>query len=107
MFDFLVMSVNKTIDYHGDHLTLGLLDVYGFRSSAQRLEQFMINFLNEKLQHFIELTLRTEQEEYEAEGIAGNTASTSTTLSYASSSRLRCTRSGGTSGAPSFDAVCV
>ena len=72
LFDFLVMSVNKTIDYHGDHLTLGLLDVYGFEVFEHNdFEQFMINFLNEKLQqHFIELTLRTEQEEYEAEGIA-------------------------------------
>lgn len=34
-------------------------------------EQFCINYCNEKLQQlFIELTLRSEQEEYEAEGIA-------------------------------------
>ena len=34
-------------------------------------EQFCINYCNEKLQQlFIELTLRSEQEEYETEGIA-------------------------------------
>lgn len=33
-------------------------------------EQFCINYCNEKLQQlFIELTLKSEQEEYEAEGI--------------------------------------
>ncbi|KAF7244228.1 Pre-mRNA-processing-splicing factor 8 [Varanus komodoensis] len=36
-------------------------------------EQFCINYCNEKLQQlFIELTLKSEQEEYEAEGIARN-----------------------------------
>lgn len=34
-------------------------------------EQFCINYCNEKLQQlFIELTLKSEQEEYETEGIA-------------------------------------
>lgn len=33
-------------------------------------EQFCINYCNEKLQQlFIQLTLKAEQEEYEAEGI--------------------------------------
>jgi len=33
-------------------------------------EQFCINYCNEKLQQlFIQLTLKSEQEEYEAEGI--------------------------------------
>lgn len=37
-------------------------------------EQFCINYCNEKLQQlFIELTLKSEQEEYEAEGIAVRT----------------------------------
>ena len=37
----------------------------------RRFEQFCINYCNEKLQQvFIELTLKSEQEEYLAEGIA-------------------------------------
>lgn len=38
---------------------------------SSSFEQFCINYCNEKLQQlFIELTLKSEQEEYEAEGIA-------------------------------------
>uniref|UniRef100_A0A673AWX6 Myosin Ic, paralog a n=1 Tax=Sphaeramia orbicularis TaxID=375764 RepID=A0A673AWX6_9TELE len=41
---------------------------------AYSFEQFCINYCNEKLQQlFIELTLRSEQEEYETEGIAWET----------------------------------
>ncbi len=40
-------------------------------------EQFCINFCNEKLQQlFIQLTLKSEQEEYEMEGIEVNICST-------------------------------
>uniref|UniRef100_A0A8D3CSZ7 Unconventional myosin-Ic-like n=1 Tax=Scophthalmus maximus TaxID=52904 RepID=A0A8D3CSZ7_SCOMX len=42
--------------------------------SSSSFEQFCINYCNEKLQQlFIELTLRSEQEEYETEGIAWET----------------------------------
>lgn len=38
--------------------------------SLHSFEQFCINYCNEKLQQlFIELTLKSEQEEYETEGI--------------------------------------
>lgn len=50
---------------------MGLLDIYGFEIFGQNsFEQFCINYCNEKLQQlFIELTLRSEQEEYQKEGI--------------------------------------
>jgi myosin-1 len=47
------------------------LDIYGFEIFEKNgFEQFCINYVNEKLQQiFIELTLKSEQEEYEKEGI--------------------------------------
>lgn len=50
---------------------MGLLDIYGFEILASNgFEQVCINYCNEKLQQvFIELTLKSEQEEYKREGI--------------------------------------
>ncbi|EEC13929.1 myosin IB, putative [Ixodes scapularis] len=50
---------------------MGLLDIYGFEVFKKNsFEQFCINYCNEKLQQlFIELTLKSEQEEYFKEGI--------------------------------------
>ncbi|XP_055902162.1 unconventional myosin IC isoform X1 [Eupeodes corollae] len=50
---------------------MGILDIYGFEIfQKNNFEQFCINFCNEKLQQlFIELTLKSEQEEYNREGI--------------------------------------
>uniref|UniRef100_A0A8B9BZ96 Unconventional myosin-Ic n=1 Tax=Anser brachyrhynchus TaxID=132585 RepID=A0A8B9BZ96_9AVES len=64
-FSWLVNKVNNTT-------VLGLLDIYGFEVFQHNsFEQFCINYCNEKLQQlFIELTLKSEQEEYESEGIA-------------------------------------
>lgn len=47
------------------------LNYRGLFCFLHSFEQFCINYCNEKLQQlFIELTLKSEQEEYEAEGIA-------------------------------------
>lgn len=51
---------------------MGVLDIYGFEvlQNGNSFEQFIINYCNEKLQQvFIELTLKSEQEEYVLEGI--------------------------------------
>ncbi|CCI42021.1 unnamed protein product [Albugo candida] len=89
IFDFLVERINHALDLqrrvdemettNASHRTLnmdempklGILDIYGFEVFDQNgFEQFCINYVNEKLQQlFIELTLRSEQDEYAREGI--------------------------------------
>uniref|UniRef100_A0A8D3B5P4 Myosin Ic, paralog b n=1 Tax=Scophthalmus maximus TaxID=52904 RepID=A0A8D3B5P4_SCOMX len=63
-FTWLVNKINASLAYK-----LHLVDIYNvFQHNS--FEQFCINYCNEKLQQlFIELTLKSEQEEYEAEGI--------------------------------------
>ncbi|KAK2497277.1 hypothetical protein MC885_004028 [Smutsia gigantea] len=78
-FTWLVEKINRSLaskdaespSWRGTTV-LGLLDIYGFEVFQHNsFEQFCINYCNEKLQQlFIELTLKSEQEEYEAEGIA-------------------------------------
>uniref|UniRef100_A0A669BFT1 Myosin Ic, paralog b n=1 Tax=Oreochromis niloticus TaxID=8128 RepID=A0A669BFT1_ORENI len=74
-FTWLVNKINTSLTYTGDssknYSVIGLLDIYGFEVFQHNsFEQFCINYCNEKLQQlFIELTLKSEQDEYEAEGI--------------------------------------
>eukprot|EP01119_Soliformovum_irregulare_P017879 TRINITY_DN5376_c0_g2_i2.p1 TRINITY_DN5376_c0_g2~~TRINITY_DN5376_c0_g2_i2.p1 ORF type:complete len:1039 (+),score=347.18 TRINITY_DN5376_c0_g2_i2:84-3200(+) len=74
LFDWLVAHINKSLVCRsaGQKLVMGLLDIYGFEIFENNsFEQFCINLCNEKLQQlFIELTLKSEQEEYVREGIA-------------------------------------
>lgn len=83
VFDFLVERVNSALDIEkkaektgeilnvDDMRKIGILDIYGFEIFDKNgFEQFCINYVNEKLQQiFIELTLKSEQEEYKREGI--------------------------------------
>uniref|UniRef100_A0A3Q2GJI7 Myosin Ic, paralog b n=1 Tax=Cyprinodon variegatus TaxID=28743 RepID=A0A3Q2GJI7_CYPVA len=74
-FTWLVNKINASLEYkdeaHSNFSVIGLLDIYGFEVFQHNsFEQFCINYCNEKLQQlFIELTLKSEQDEYEAEGI--------------------------------------
>lgn len=75
LFSWLVARLNISLqakDLRGArNNVMGILDIYGFEIfQKNNFEQFCINFCNEKLQQlFIELTLKSEQEEYRREGI--------------------------------------
>jgi len=72
LFDWIVDRVNVSMKARGafSH-TIGILDIYGFEIFENNsFEQICINYVNEKLQQiFIQLTLKTEQEEYVKEQI--------------------------------------
>uniref|UniRef100_A0A671PVW4 Myosin IHa n=1 Tax=Sinocyclocheilus anshuiensis TaxID=1608454 RepID=A0A671PVW4_9TELE len=72
-FTWLVNRINESLENKDSErkTVIGLLDIYGFEVFfVNSFEQFCINYCNEKLQQlFIQLTLKSEQEEYEAEGI--------------------------------------
>ncbi|KAJ3063665.1 Unconventional myosin-Ie [Podochytrium sp. JEL0797] len=76
MFDWIVQSVNGALSslsqgIKAQTLCIGVLDIFGFEIFEKNgFEQFCINYVNERLQQiFIELTLKSEQEEYQREGI--------------------------------------
>ncbi|KTF96026.1 hypothetical protein cypCar_00012482, partial [Cyprinus carpio] len=87
-FTWLVNKINESLVNKDStrKTVIGLLDIYGFevfdvnsvrtsplgtnKWAIYHLKGFCINFCNEKLQQlFIQLTLKSEQEEYEMEGI--------------------------------------
>lgn len=73
LFTWLVKRLNKLLKSEDSrkNSVMGILDIYGFEIFERNsFEQLCINFCNEKLQQlFIELTLKSEQEEYLKEGI--------------------------------------
>ena len=72
LFDWIVTRLNKSLKARGAIAnTVGILDIYGFEIFEKNsFEQLCINYVNEKLQQiFIQLTLKTEQEEYAREQI--------------------------------------
>ena len=72
LFDWIVGRTNISLQTQGRiKNTIGILDIYGFEIfDKNSFEQLCINYVNEKLQQiFIQLTLKTEQEEYAREQI--------------------------------------
>ena len=72
LFEWIVARVNVSMATRSAVAnTIGILDIYGFEIFEKNsFEQICINYVNEKLQQiFIQLTLRTEQEEYAREQI--------------------------------------
>ncbi|KAG7005899.1 myosin-1 [Physcia stellaris] len=72
LFDWIVERVNVSLRARGAVAnSVGILDIYGFEIfDRNSFEQLCINYVNEKLQQiFIQLTLKTEQEEYAREKI--------------------------------------
>ncbi|KAL8704549.1 MAG: hypothetical protein Q9201_002284 [Fulgogasparrea decipioides] len=72
LFDWIVDRINASLKARGSiKNSVGILDIYGFEIfDKNSFEQLCINYVNEKLQQiFIQLTLKTEQEEYAREQI--------------------------------------
>ncbi|KAL9585781.1 MAG: hypothetical protein Q9203_004115, partial [Teloschistes exilis] len=72
LFDWIVERINASLKARGTvKNSVGILDIYGFEIfDKNSFEQLCINYVNEKLQQiFIQLTLKTEQEEYAREKI--------------------------------------
>lgn len=72
LFDWIVERINQSLKARqATNNSIGILDIYGFEIFEKNsFEQLCINYVNEKLQQiFIQLTLKTEQEEYAREKI--------------------------------------
>ncbi|KAG7099668.1 class II myosin [Marasmius oreades] len=72
LFEWIVSRINVSMKPRTAHAQIiGILDIFGFEIFEDNsFEQLCINYVNEKLQQiFIELTLKTEQEEYVREQI--------------------------------------
>ncbi|KAK7695052.1 class II myosin [Cerrena zonata] len=72
LFEWIVSKINISMKPRSAAAQIiGILDIFGFEIFEDNsFEQLCINYVNEKLQQiFIELTLKTEQEEYVREQI--------------------------------------
>ncbi|XP_054624582.1 unconventional myosin-XV isoform X2 [Dunckerocampus dactyliophorus] len=71
LFDWLLDQINNWLNPTEMDSTVGIVDIYGFEDlGINSFEQLCINFANEHLQHFVNRTVITqEQDEYTAEQI--------------------------------------
>lgn len=72
LFDFLVRKMNESLSAPSEtNLFIAVLDIYGFEVFEKNsLEQFCINYANEKLhEQFNKYMFRAEQEEYKKEAV--------------------------------------
>ncbi|KAG5673983.1 hypothetical protein PVAND_003979 [Polypedilum vanderplanki] len=71
LFDFVVSLINQSIPFQKSSYYIGVLDIAGFEYFPQNsLEQFCINYCNEKLQKFFnDNILANEQDLYKREGL--------------------------------------
>jgi myosin-5 len=74
-FNWIVKKLNKELlpKVQADFITIGLLDIFGFEDfDINSLEQFCINYTNEKLQNlYIYYVFQAERVIFEEEGLAG------------------------------------
>ena len=71
LFDWLVLTINKSIPVTSAANSIGVLDISGFEIfETNSFEQFCINYSNEKIQqYFNQQILKQEQDIYELEGL--------------------------------------
>lgn len=75
IFNWIVKKLNSALlpKVKGDFITIGLLDIFGFEDfDINSLEQFCINYTNEKLQNlYISYVFKAEKDIFTEEGLAG------------------------------------
>lgn len=74
LFDTTIQQINQAVSRTKSLHTISILDIFGFECFARNsLEQFCINYSNERLQNqFNNCVFLLEQKEYKNEGIAWN-----------------------------------
>uniref|UniRef100_A0A8B9DB74 Myosin XVB n=1 Tax=Anser cygnoides TaxID=8845 RepID=A0A8B9DB74_ANSCY len=68
LFEWLLLRINEWLAPWESDCAVGIVDIHGFEDlGVNSLEQFCINFANERLQHFFSQTVIAQEEEYSQE----------------------------------------